>query len=361
MTTQYFNNLEKVIRANYNNHFIDNLETYSYIPAVIPIKKRIKNFRKNYFSFLKNKNKQERHIREILKNPDYDFSFLYDKLELEQDKKDALVAIAHVILGPEKVKFCDVQKYYQKLKELNEKYCDNNKFIDNSIKLYEMNVKEMGYDLVYYSNSHDVLYTYIDQQYEKAEASIQIEKGDYIIDAGAFSGGTALYFAHKAGREGKVFAFEMVPENIELFNTNIKKNKDSDIAPIELINKALEEKSGDKFFIYQKGPASLITKEKPENIECAVTTAISIDDFVEENNIQKIDVIKMDIEGAELGALKGAIKTINKFRPKLAICIYHKCDDFETIPKFIDSLDKDYKFYFKHVGINACESVVICN
>jgi len=65
----------------------------------------------------------------------------------------------------------------------------------------------------------------------------------------------------------------------------------------------------------------------------------------------------MDIEGAESKALAGAIKTIERFRPKLAIAIYHSMDDFIKIPKWIMDLNLGYEIYIGHYTIHAEESI----
>lgn len=72
--------------------------------------------------------------------------------------------------------------------------------------------------------------------------------------------------------------------------------------------------------------------------------AISIDEYVSENNIEKIDFIKMDIEGAEMKALKGAEQTLIKFRPQLAISIYHSNNDMQDIPIYLHNILKNYIF-----------------
>lgn len=57
--------------------------------------------------------------------------------------------------------------------------------------------------------------------------------------------------------------------------------------------------------------------------------------------------IKMDIEGAEQEALKGCRRIIQDFRPKLAVCIYHKPDDLFEIPVMIKEMNPAYKLYVR--------------
>ena len=60
-----------------------------------------------------------------------------------------------------------------------------------------------------------------------------------------------------------------------------------------------------------------------------------------------IGLIKMDIEGAELAALKGGVKTLRNSRPTLALSAYHKKEDLITIPQFLKNIYKDVEFYLR--------------
>lgn len=96
-------------------------------------------------------------------------------------------------------------------------------------------------------------------------------------------------------------------------------------------------------------------KIKEEDFECSVT---SIDDYFLNAKYDKVDFIKMDIEGAELNALMGAKQILQRDKPNLAICIYHNCIDFITIPEFLRKLDLGYKFYTGHHRPWYAETVI---
>jgi len=83
--------------------------------------------------------------------------------------------------------------------------------------------------------------------------------------------------------------------------------------------------------------------------------AVKLDDIL---NGEKATFIKMDIEGAELMALKGAEQTITRHHPKLAISVYHKPEDIWEIPAYILSLSRDYKLYLRHYSFWEAETVL---
>lgn len=66
----------------------------------------------------------------------------------------------------------------------------------------------------------------------------------------------------------------------------------------------------------------------------------------------------MDIEGAELEALKGAAETIKKNRPRLAICLYHKDEDIVDIPQYVKELVPEYKLYIRHYNVGLIDIVL---
>jgi FkbM family methyltransferase len=78
-----------------------------------------------------------------------------------------------------------------------------------------------------------------------------------------------------------------------------------------------------------------------ELVDFPVTT---IDHLVNDLDIQQVDFIKMDIEGSEREALEGARSTIKRFRPKMALCVYHRQGDEEIIPQIVKEIVGSYNY-----------------
>ncbi len=72
----------------------------------------------------------------------------------------------------------------------------------------------------------------------------------------------------------------------------------------------------------------------------------------------KVTFIKLDIEGSELEALRGAEKIIRRDKPRLAISIYHKPQDYFEIPLYIRGLVPEYKLYIRHHKFNKNDTVL---
>ena len=84
---------------------------------------------------------------------------------------------------------------------------------------------------------------------------------------------------------------------------------------------------------------------------------VSLDEDIKE----PITIIKMDIEGAEKAALRGAYHHIKNEKPRLLISSYHMPEDIFEIPKLIHSIRDDYKFYMRfngHNGLWPCDYVL---
>lgn len=84
----------------------------------------------------------------------------------------------------------------------------------------------------------------------------------------------------------------------------------------------------------------------------------TIDGLVASGAVQRVDFLKMDVEGSELAVLQGAEQTLQQFKPRLAISIYHKFGDFFEIPLFLQSLNIGYHLYLDHYSIHAEETVL---
>ena len=172
----------------------------------------------------------------------------------------------------------------------------------------------------------------------------ELSDEEVYADCGSFNGDSILNFIkYKNSKYKKIIAFEPDLSNFKDLNETVKTNN---INRIELVNSALTDKSDKKVSFssrHNMGAKILDSYENNSDSDGAVST-ITLDDFHNE----RISFIKMDIEGYELRALKGARKTIVDFKPKLAICLYHKALDIFEITSFIKQLVPEYHIIIRH-------------
>lgn len=173
-------------------------------------------------------------------------------------------------------------------------------------------------------------------------------ENDVFLDIGGYIGDTIEQFIEITnGNYDKIISFEPNPNNHKRIEHVVNKSKN-----VTLIKKGISDKSELLNFSISDGfdsSASFDTEANDFQIEVD-----SIDNLINE----KITFIKMDIEGLEMRALHGGINTIKKYKPKLAICIYHKISDFVEVYNFIASLDLGYKFYVRHHSFAQFETVM---
>lgn len=289
------------------------------------------------------------------------FLWIYQHLADDESRQLMVHVLSFRALGFRRVKLPTNNAHYWAAIDIAETLAQNSDSIDlgwKDHKAYKMNLSSIGYNITLFYVPFAIIYVFILHQYECSLGNnvIKAEKGDVVIDAGGCYGDTALYFAHEAGKKGKVYSFEFLPENLRIFEKNISLNPKLS-KRINLIKAPLWSKSGEELFVIGHGPGTCVSPYTNRPDANRVIT-VTIDDLVRDQNIDRVDFIKMDIEGAELESLRGAKNTIRQFRPQLAISVYHKPNDFWEIPQYLDSLELGYKFALRHFTIHNEETVL---
>ncbi|MDR2728092.1 MAG: FkbM family methyltransferase [Chitinispirillales bacterium] len=179
---------------------------------------------------------------------------------------------------------------------------------------------------------------------------VTLDKDEVFIDCGAFTGDTVGQFLKLCKHYKRIVAFE--PDS-DCFSALTKKHGGN--PKITLINGGVYDSDSEISFDQLGGGDSRITSEKSGSESLRIKVK-AIDNL----NLEKVTFIKMDVEGAEMPALKGAAKTILADKPKLAICIYHSNEDMVRIAEYINSLVPQYKLYVRQHFLfpSAAETVL---
>ena len=186
----------------------------------------------------------------------------------------------------------------------------------------------------------------VQRDYESGQAAIR--QGDTVVDCGAHVG-LFTKFALQRGPD-RVVAIEPDPTNVACLESNLGReiaegrvvvvkagvwNKKTRLTLYE----SLDVNSGENTFV----------EELPNSNKVEGLPVLPLDDIVANLKLDRVDFIKMDIEGSERFAIQGATATLRRFKPRMAICVYHLSGDPMFIPALVMRAQPDYRIHAKDI------------
>ncbi|ONI42721.1 hypothetical protein AN639_12060 [Candidatus Epulonipiscium fishelsonii] len=179
---------------------------------------------------------------------------------------------------------------------------------------------------------------------------VKLSLNEIFVDLGGFDGGTSIEFAKRTNYTYKqIYIFEPDPLNYEntLFNIN-----NSNLKNVEIFNiGGWSKKDTLNFNISSRNTSSRISDNGNYMVKVN-----SLDNVLGDT---PVTFIKMDVEGAELEALIGAEKIVKKYKPHLAISLYHRPEDIFEIPLYVKKLVPEYKLYLRHYSLHYSYETVL--
>lgn len=180
---------------------------------------------------------------------------------------------------------------------------------------------------------------------------VPILPGDVVVDGGAWIGDTAQAFLDTVDGQCRVIAFEPASANFQRLTEELTSAIAADrILPV---NKGLWDRAT-QFRINTSFENS--GRSKVEDNGTDVIELVRLDDWLDPQ--QHVSVIKFDLEGAEQPALRGAMDTLCRHRPRLMLSIYHHGNDFWEIFRQLRAIHPDYRFRLGHHSASMFETVL---
>ena len=168
------------------------------------------------------------------------------------------------------------------------------------------------------------------------------------LDLGAFDGDTLEELLRETGGWAKAIAVEPDPKN---YRRVLERVGEPAFPPVECHNLAVSGEPGELRFRAKEGRHCALTGEGK-----AVVPVETVDRILAGRSVS---YMKLDVEGEELAALRGAENAIRRWGPKLSVAAYHRSEDLFQLPLYLHSLRPDYRFHLrKHPYIPAWEIIL---
>lgn len=157
-------------------------------------------------------------------------------------------------------------------------------------------------------------------------------------------------FAEQVGARGRVYGFEPIRWMADKARAQL-----AGFCQYNLVSAGLADNDGEAEFASLRDSSHIGAQSGAATEICSLR---SIDSFAREHELERIDCIKLDIEGAELAALHGASSVIRRDLPRLVICLYHKPADLYEIPLYIHDLDPRYEMHVAHSSAGFTDTIL---
>ena len=282
--------------------------------------------------------------------------FLFDRLERGADRELLIRVLAFRVLGHRRVQLpMTLDRLRERIERAHAARTEEKTVPLGLLGWYadDYDLNELGYPVRLRGFVGAVVQTFDLEQYRSTGSTeVAARPGDVVIDGGGYWGDTALYFAQIVGPAGRVVSYEFEPSNLEALYYNLSLNPQL-AHRVDVVPSALWDRAGEEVNVHPFGPGTSITSDGE-----ARAPTDTIDALVARGDVDRVDFIKLDIEGAELRALRGAEATLRRFRPRMAVAAYHKPDDLAAIPGYLAGLQLGYRFQLGHITMHGEETVL---
>lgn len=229
--------------------------------------------------------------------------------------------------------------------------------------LYDLSVA--GYPLRLLGQQLPLASTFVLSQYAYRDLTVGAfpRPGDVALDVGGCWGDTALWLAHHVGEQGAVHTFEPTPRNRALLERNLALNPELS-ERVTVWEDPLAPTAGESVWVRDTVSAGaqmqgeLPADDDPHGREAVELRTETIDALVARGALPRVDFLKIDVEGADVGVLEGAAQTLREHRPRLALACYHKPDDLVRFPDLVDSLGLAYRWYVQCSTMTPVDTVL---
>lgn len=334
------------------------------LPA-FPFDEHIDNavsFREQYEQWLDTLSDELQYRKSLSNKIDYDFHILLSHVSVMSEE----ALIAETVACLEKTRQTD-REWYEKIKMAYNAYSHlwgsldlekgDTELINNRVHEIKCHLEDFCWlynNLADYRSKkvlYGILKYWLTFDYEYKNSIKENNYDDYfdfdilncspeecLVDLGAYNGDSVLSFIHNFGAYKRIYCYEMTSASMEEMQKNLQ-----DFDNIIYRQVAVGNMNGNIYISDFDGDISSNTVASMGNTEIPI---VKLDDDIRE----MITFIKMDIEGSELEAMRGAERHIREDKPKLAVCSYHNNHHIYEIPKLMREYNPQYKLYMRYNG-----------